>query len=115
MTPSTLLFVVRIVAHLWRQEQQSRNAREIAERGAKLYDQLSRFVDDLTETGRRLGQAQTAYDRAYHRLVTQKGNVIWQAEQLRALGIKPGRGVPAALLEQAAPADAEDDDAREAD
>jgi DNA recombination protein RmuC len=111
VTPSTLLFVLRIVAHLWRQEQQSRNAREIADRGAKLYDQLSRFVDELAETGRRLGQAQTAWDRAWHRLVTQKGNVIWQAEQLRALGIKPARAVPAALLEQAAPDDAEDDDA----
>jgi DNA recombination protein RmuC len=112
VTPSTLLFVVRIVAHLWRQEQQSRNARDIASRGAKLYDQLSRFVDDLTEMGQRLGQAQTAYDRAWHRLVTQKGNVIWQAEQLRALGIKPARAVPTALLEQAAPADAGDDVAR---
>lgn len=108
VSPSTLLFVVRIVAHLWRQEQQSRNARDIADRGAKLYEQLTRFVEDLDETGKRLGQAQAAFDSAYRRLVTQKGNVVWQAEQLRALGVKPAKGLPAALLEQAAP-DAGDD------
>ncbi|MEI6306884.1 MAG: DNA recombination protein RmuC, partial [Deltaproteobacteria bacterium] len=40
VSPSTLLFVVRTVAHLWRQEQQNRNAQEIAKRGAELYDNL---------------------------------------------------------------------------
>jgi DNA recombination protein RmuC len=34
VSPSTLLFVVRTVAHLLRQEAQSRNAEEIAKRGA---------------------------------------------------------------------------------
>ncbi len=42
VSPSTLYFVIRTVAHLWRQEQQSRNAQEIASRGAELYD---KFVD----------------------------------------------------------------------
>lgn len=107
VSPSTLLFVVRIVAQLWRQEQQSRNAREIAARGAKLYEQLTRFVEDLEETGRRIGQAQAAFDGAWRRLVQQKGNVVWQAEQLRALGVTPGKVLPPAVLEQAEP-DAED-------
>ena len=35
VSPSTLLFVVRTVAHLWRQEAQSRNAQEIARRGGR--------------------------------------------------------------------------------
>jgi DNA recombination protein RmuC len=34
VSPSTLLFVVRTVVHLLRQEAQSRNAEEIAKRGA---------------------------------------------------------------------------------
>jgi len=33
VSPSTLLFVLRTVAHLWRQEQQNKNAQEIARRG----------------------------------------------------------------------------------
>jgi len=103
VSPSTLLFVVRIVAHLWRQEQQNQNAQEIADRGAKLYDQLTRFVEDLGETGKRIDQAQEAFHGAYKRLVKQKGNVVWQAEQLRKLGVKPTKVLPAAVLEWAEP------------
>jgi DNA recombination protein RmuC len=47
VSPSTLLFVVRTVAHLWRQEAQSRNAQEIAKRSAELYDKFVGFVEDM--------------------------------------------------------------------
>jgi len=89
VSPSTLLFVVRTVAHLWRQEQQSRNAQDIASRGAELYDKLAGFVTDLKEVGRRINQAQTAYDGAYNKPTTGRGNVIRQAEMLKGLGVKP--------------------------
>jgi len=49
VSPSTLLFVVRTVAHLWRQEQQNRNVQEIARRGAELYDKLTGFVEDFSK------------------------------------------------------------------
>jgi len=62
VSPSTLLFVVRTVAHLWRQEAQTRNAQEIAKRGAEFYDKLSGFVGDLQTVGSRLKQARDAYD-----------------------------------------------------
>jgi len=100
VSPSTLLFVVRTVAHLWRQEAQTRNAQEIAKRGAELYDKLSDFVKDLTGVGDRLKQAQDAYDSAYKRLSTGRGNVIRQAEMLRALGVKPSKKLATAVLEQ---------------
>ena len=99
VSPSTLLFVVRTVAHLWRQEAQSRNAQEIAERGAQLYDRLSSFVADLEKVGERLKQAQDSYTDAYAKLATNKGNVIRQAEMLKALGVKPTKALPTALLE----------------
>lgn len=98
VSPSTLLFVVRTVAHLWRQEQQSRNAQEIAKRGAELYDRLSDFVKDLETIGDRLRQAQTSYDAASKRLSQGKGNVIRQAEMLKDLGVKATKALPAAML-----------------
>jgi len=101
VSPSTLLFVVRTVAHLWRQEAQSRNAQEIAKRGADLYDRLAGFVADLTRVGERLGQAQDAYKDAFAKLSTNKGNVIRQAEMLKALGVKPNKSLPQKLLEDA--------------
>ncbi len=102
VSPSTLLFVVRTVAHLWRQEAQSRNAQDIAKKGAELYDKLCGFVTDLQQVGARLDQARDAYAKAENKLSTGKGNVIRQAEMLRDLGIKPGKALPGPLLEAAA-------------
>jgi DNA recombination protein RmuC len=82
VSPSTLLFVVRTVAHLWRQEAQTNNAQEIAKRGGELYDKLAGFVGDLQSIGSRLKQAQEAYEAA----------------MLRSLGVKPGKALPPALL-----------------
>jgi DNA recombination protein RmuC len=99
VSPSTLLFVVRTVAHLWRQEAQSRNAQDIAKRGAELYDKLVGFVEDLESLGNRLKQAQRDYDAAHNKLTSGRGNVIRQAEMLKDLGIKPSKALPAALVE----------------
>lgn len=100
VSPSTLLFVVRTVAHLWRQEQQNRNAQDIASRGAELYDKLIGFVEDLDTLGNRLNQAKDVYDKAYGKFTTGRGNVIRQAEMLKAMGIKPTKQLPRNLTEQ---------------
>jgi len=101
VSPSTLLFVVRTVAHLWRQEQQNRNAQEIARRGAELYDKLVGFVEDLKGVGSRLNQAKNEYDKAYGKFVEGRGNVIRQAEMLKTLGVKPGKTMPLDVLDAA--------------
>lgn len=101
VSPSTLLFVVRTVAHLWHQEAQSRNAQEIARRGAELYDRLCGFVAELEKVGERLAQAQDSYRDAWSKLSTNKGNVIRQAQMLKELGVKPSKTLPNALVEHA--------------
>ena len=105
VSPSTLLFVVRTVASLWRQEQQKSNFLEIAKRGGELYDKLCGFVKDLTDVGERLAQAQKAYDGAYAKLAGGPGNVIRRAEMLSELGVKATKKLPADLVEAAAAAE----------
>jgi DNA recombination protein RmuC len=99
MSPSTLLFVVRTVAHLWRQERQKQSVQEIANRGAELYDKLVGFVDDLQSVGDRMEQARSSYTSALSKLSTGKGNVIRQAEMLKTLGVKPKKNLPTDLVE----------------
>ncbi len=101
VSPSTLLFVVRTVASLWRQEAQNRNAQDIAKRGAELYDKLAGFVEDMESLGNRLGQAQKDYDGAISKLSTGRGNLIRQAEMLKKLGVKPNKALPTPMVEQA--------------
>jgi DNA recombination protein RmuC len=101
VSPSTLLFVVRTVAHLWRQEAQSRNAQEIAKRGAELYDKFVGFVEDMNSLGNRLKQAQGHYDEAYGKLSSGRGNLVGQAQKLRQLGVKPTKSLAPALVDGA--------------
>lgn len=101
VSPSTLLFVVRTVANLWRQEAQTRNAQDIAKRGAELYDKLAGFVEDMESLGTRLNQAQKDYDGAINKLSTGRGNLIRQAEMLKKLGVKPSKSLPAPMVELA--------------
>ena len=89
VSPSTLLFVVRTVAHLWKQEQQMQNVREIVERGSALYDKFVGFVDDIRKVGSSLDQAQGAYGDALGKLSTGPGNLVRQVEMLRVLGVTP--------------------------
>lgn len=99
--PSTLLFVIRTVAQLWRTEQQNRNAQAIADRGAELYDKLAAFVKDLEDIGKNLDRAKSSYDEAYKKLYIGRGNAIRQAEMLRELGVKTNKHLPGQLVEMA--------------
>jgi len=101
VSPSTLLFVVRTVAHLWKQEEQVRNVQQIAERGAELYDKFAGFVDDLSRLGARIEQTRNAYDAAFDKLTRGRGNLVRQVEMLRALGVQPSKRLPRQLTQHA--------------
>lgn len=101
VSPSTLLFVVRTVAHLWRQEAQSRNAQEIAKRGAELYDKFVGLVEYMNLIGTRLKQAQSTYDDAHGKLSSGRGNLVGQAKKLRQLRVKPTKALAPALVDGA--------------
>lgn len=101
VSPSSLLCVVRTVAQIWRQERQTRNVEAIAKRGRLLYDKFRGFVTDLLEVGKKLGDAREAYDKAYEKLAKADGNLVWQAERLVRLGIRPTKALPMALVEEA--------------
>jgi DNA recombination protein RmuC len=101
VSPSTLLFVVRTVAHLWKQEEQVRNVQQIAERGAELYDKFAGFVDDLSRLGARIEQTRNAYDAAFDKLTRGRGNLVRQVEMLRALGVQPAKRLPRQLTQRA--------------
>jgi DNA recombination protein RmuC len=101
VSPSTLLFVVRTVAYLWRQEGLSRNAKDISHRGAELYDKLVGFIADLQKVGERIQAAQASYDDARKKFSEGSGNVIRQAEMLKQLGVKPTKSLPPQWVEPA--------------
>lgn len=102
VSPTTLLATLRVIDSLWRQERQGQNAREIAERAGQLYDKFVAFIADLDEMGGRLQQLDKAYAAARNKLVEGRGNLVGRVENLRLLGARASKSLPAELLERSA-------------
>mgnify|MGYP002655195363 FL=1 len=70
VSPTNLLAVLKIIADLWKVEQQNQNAIEIAEKAGAMYDKFVGFLVNLEEVGKKLGAAQESYDQAFSQLST---------------------------------------------
>lgn len=104
--PSTLLATLRTIQNIWRYEYQNKNALKIARQAGTLYDKFVRFVGDLEEIGKRLVQTQDAYDEAYKKLCTGRGNLVSNVEKLKVLGARASKQLDDSLLEDEADAEA---------
>jgi len=101
VSPSTLIATLRTIASIWRQENQNRNAQEIARQGGMLYDKFKSFADDLIKVGVNLKQTKTTYDEAMSKLSEGKDNLIRKTERLRELGAKTTKAMDQRLLDRA--------------
>ena len=99
ISPTNLIAALKLISDLWKREYQNRNAMEIADRGAALYDKLVNFVASLTEIDTHLERAKKSYNNAYSQLKSGRGNLIGQAEKLRELGIKTKKSLPSSLID----------------
>ncbi len=99
LNPSNLITSLKLIADLWKREHQSRNAMEIAERGAKLYDKFVGFVENLEKLGKNLDLAKSSYNEAYKQLSTGNDNLVTQTQKLKSLGIKNKKNLPSSLEE----------------
>lgn len=97
--PTTLITVLRSVAHIWQVERQHQNAEEIADRAGKLYDKFEGFVGDMASVRQRLEQAATAHDKAMGKLSEGPGNLVRQVENLKQLGAKAKKSLPDDVVE----------------
>ena len=87
ISPTHLLSVLKLMYQLWMRDKQTKNALKIADETGKLYDKFVGFVDDLEEINRHLGKASSAYESAYNKLSTGRGNLISKIEGIRELGV----------------------------
>ncbi|QOW10770.1 DNA recombination protein RmuC [Kaistella flava (ex Peng et al. 2021)] len=99
LNPSNLITSLKLVADLWKREYQNKNATEIAERGAKLYDKFVGFVENLEKLGKNIDQAKNVYNDAFKQLSTGNDNLIVQTNKLKSLGIKNKKSLPQSLEE----------------
>lgn len=96
ISPAHVISTLRLIAQLWTRDRQTKNAIEIAVQSGNLYDKFVGFVKDMEEIQVGLKKAQTAYDGAVNKLSEGKGNLISRVENLKALGAKAKKSLPAA-------------------
>ncbi|WP_207533485.1 DNA recombination protein RmuC [Desertivirga arenae] len=91
VTPSTLLATLKTIASIWKQEQQTQNAIEIATKAGALYDKFVGFITDLKRVGESLDKARESYSDAFGKLSSGNGNLVSRVENLRKLGAKTNK------------------------
>ena len=99
VSPSTLLATLRTVASIWKQEQQTRNALEIARLSGTMYDKLVGFIADMRKVKENLERADRSVNDAMKKMSDGQGNLIRTAEKIRELGAKNNKTLPSELLD----------------
>ena len=107
LAPTNFLMAVRTVASVWQLHNQNTNARQIAERGGRLYDKFKGFADNLKAVGQRMNQASDSFNTAYRQLIEGPGNLVSQVELLKELGVKHGKQMDQNLVGHAIESDTE--------
>jgi len=99
VSPTTLMATARVVDSVWRLERQNRNVLKIAEQAGGMHDEFVLFVQELDKVTRQFSSASDALDKAMKKLHTGRGNLVRRTDELRKLGAKAKKKLPAHLLE----------------
>ena len=104
-TPTTLMIALRTVANVWKVERRNVNAEAIARRAGQLYDKFFGFITDMERIRIHLNHTSDAYEHAMLKLTKGRGNLLTQADQLKALGARTAKSLPESLKEEPEDAD----------
>lgn len=97
--PGGLLATLRLVAQIWRQENQRAILNDIFDAVRKIYEKYAGFADDMQKIDDSLAKARDAYADAFKKLATGDGNLLRQLEKFRKENIiKPKKLPPKAFL-----------------
>jgi DNA recombination protein RmuC len=101
MSPTNLIAALKMVESMWRQENQNRNALEIARQSGELFDKFAGFLEDFQDLGKRIDAIQRSFDDSMKKLHTGKGNLIRRAQLIRELGAKTSKNIPLVFQDKA--------------
>lgn len=111
LSPANLIAAMKLVSDMWQRDAVNRDAYKIADKAGKLYDKLVGFVENFERVGQQLDKAQGVWNDAYKQLSKGRGNLISQAEQMKAYKANTNKSLPAGLTENALIEDGQDESA----
>ena len=101
VTTSTLMAVMRTVAFIWKQDNQTKNVLEIARESGAMYDKFVGFTEDLKKLGHELDKGKNMYANAMNKLMDGKGNLITRVEKIKKLGAQAKKSMDERMVERA--------------
>jgi DNA recombination protein RmuC len=101
VSPTLLIPSLQLIKNVWKQENQSRNVIEIANKAGELYDKFVGFSEDLMKLGNQLNTSKTTYEEAMKKLVSGSGNLVRRVEELKKLGAKASKSIDQKLISRA--------------
>ena len=99
--PTTLMITLKLIAQIWRRENENRNAELIAEKAGKIYDQVFLVFETMMDARKKLSGVSDSFDLALKRLKEGRGNLVGRVEEIRRLGAKVSRQIPPELAAEA--------------
>ncbi|MBN1278780.1 MAG: DNA recombination protein RmuC [Chlorobium sp.] len=93
--PATLMITLKLIAQIWRRENENRNAEQIAEKAGKIYDQVALVVEAVEDARKKLSGVSDSFDLVLRRIKEGRGNLVGRVEDIRRLGAKVNRRIPA--------------------
>ncbi len=98
VSPSNLFAVLKIIADLWKVEQQNKHAIAIADQAGSLYDKFAGFIENMETLGKKITEARDTYDAAFRQLSAGKGNILTKVDELKKMGANARKQLPDRLL-----------------
>jgi len=101
--PSGLMAILRTIESIWKQDNQTKHAMEIARQSGNLYDAFVRLLEDFEKVGLNINRASNSYQDAMKKLSSGRGNLIGRVENIKKLGAKASKVIPEKFKEDEIP------------
>lgn len=95
---SSLLTTIKLIKHLWLQDDKNRNAQKIADAGAGLFELFVKLCEDLESISDSFDKVQNLFKTSINRF-KRGDNLFKKAEELKGLGLSTSKEIPENLLQ----------------
>lgn len=109
-TPGTLIGLLKVIRYGWNEQRIAVNSQLIADEGAKLNTEITRFLEDFAKIGSALKAASDAYDSSSRRVEKQITNT---SNRLTVLGAKSRKALTDKAARLLMPGDTDEPEADE--
>lgn len=98
----TLMPFLRTIFLAWRNVEQVRNQQKIIDSASNMISRVADFTSSMAALGKKLGEAQTAFDAADKKLKNSGQGILVSAHQVVKLGVPSKKALPEADYEETA-------------